>query len=491
MSETQILLGKIAALRQRLEQASGLAREATNAAAALAGDAVGHAVEVQKLERQTTVAAEHDTQLDIVVRPLGAATEAPALPRLVTSRARRVLERGRELLSQLRALDDAFASPDAEEGPAPAPLLPRGEPLARLYRETLAITDSSLRMVPLFPESAAAQLHLCEGVEAVLGVVAQRVRMLTGAVAHRRRDAETIGRLAEIYESLDAGRRVDWLQLHPLAEAVLSEAEECGPLHILEAEPQERGRFVACHSLTTAQVIARLIKHEPDLRPRSIDAILAALLHDVGMMRVPLELSSTPNALLVEQRRAVEAHCRAGAELLEPFRSEAPWLIEAALSHHERLDGTGYPDGLREYQVSPLTRLLAVCDVYAAFCAARPHRAARPTRTALADTLLLAEQGLLDRRFAEHLLQLSFYPVGTAVEMADGAVGVVVATPMVRRDLNSPARPVVAVLLDGQGQPTPTPRHLDLAQCPHHSIVRSLSRRQRLSALGAVYPEWA
>ena len=51
----------------------------------------------------------------------------------------------------------------------------------------------------------------------------------------------------------------------------------------------------------------------------------------------------------------------------------------------------------------------------------RPHRPARETRTALTDTLLLAEQGLLDRKAAELLLLLSFYPVGTAVEMGDGA----------------------------------------------------------------------
>jgi hypothetical protein len=177
--------------------------------------------------------------------------------------------------------------------------------------------------------------------------------------------------------------------------------------------------------------------------------------------------------------------------MLAPFAADSPWLVEAALSHHERLDGTGYPDGLREHQMSSLTRLLAVCDVYASFCAARPHRPARPTRTALADTLLLAEQGLLDRHHAERLLHLSFYPVGTAVELADGAVGVVVATPGPRRDLNGPARPVVAVLLDAQGRPQGPPRHLDLGRSPHHSIVRGLSRQKRRDLLAATFPEWA
>src|SRR5207302_2281552 len=119
---------------------------------------------------------------------------------------------------------------------------------------------------------------------------------------------------------------------------------------------------------------------------------------------------------------------------------------------------TGYPDGRRELQLTALPRLLAVGDVYAALCCPRPHRPARETRTALTDTLLLAEQGALDRYHAERLLQLSFYPVGSVVELADGAVGVVVATHMSRRDLTTPARPVVALLTDSQGQRLPLPR---------------------------------
>src|SRR5262249_44114080 len=154
-------------------------------------------------------------------------------------------------------------------------------------------------------------------------------------------------------------------------------------------------------------------------------------------------------------------------------------VIEAVAEHHERLDGTGYPAGLRANQISSLARLLAVCDTYAAMCSPRPYRAARETRTALTDTLVLAEQRSLDRNHAERLLQLSFYPVGSAVELADGSVGVVVATHLGRRDLHIPARPVVALLTNSDGQPLPVPQHLDLAQCEGHSIVRTLTPAER------------
>src|SRR5262249_52141753 len=154
-----------------------------------------------------------------------------------------------------------------------------------------------------------------------------------------------------------------------------------------------------------------------------------------------------------------------GAELIQRLLPGGTWLMEAISGHHERLDGTGYPLGLREGQLASLTRLLAVCDVYAALCTPRPQRGALDTRTALTDTLLLAERGFLDRYPAERLVQLSFYPIGTVVELADGAVGVVVATHTSRRDLTTPARPVVALLTDTQRRVSPVPQHVDLAEC--------------------------
>jgi hypothetical protein len=484
MSETQALLGKITALRKRLEQARGLADEAGSAAAALASGG-------GPLEELVAAGSEHDAALDRAVRPLTevlGADEPQPLPRQLTTRARRALERGRDLLTRLRSLADAFEPPAADE--VGNWLLDRGDPLTLLYRETASIADTSLRMVPLFPDTATAQLRLCEGLEAILGVVASRLATLTAGVERQRQEAGRVARLAELLAALGDGK-VGVEPFTALAEEVLSEAREGGPLRFLEGDATRPAWFVACHGLTVARVVARVVRHDPELRPRALECVLAALVHDAGMLQVPVATLAQPGPLDDEQRRAVEAHCRLGGSLVAPLMEDAVWLAEAVTGHHERLDGTGYPDGLREFQLKPVTRLLAVCDVYAAQCTARPHRPARETRTALTDTLLQAEQGLLDRHYAECLLHLSFYPVGSAVELADGSVGVVVATPGPRRDLGNPARPVVALLTDPQGAPLAAPQHLDLARGDDHSIVRNLSAAERRRLLGGRFPEWA
>ena len=481
MSETRVLLGKITALRQRLEQAQGLASEARSAAAQLLAE------RPSPLEAEAAAGTLHDLQVDHVVRALTG--EAMPQPRPLTARARHALERGRDLLARLRSLADAFAL-DGETPPADVVLLERGEPLTVLYRETAAMTDAALRMMLQLPEATSAQLRLCEGLEAVLGVVASRLQTLSAGVARHRQLTGQVARLARALAALAAGEAIDVKPFAALAEELLTEADDHGPLRLLEGDVGRPAHFVACHGLNVARVVARVVRHEPELRSRPLEAILAALLHDVGMLRVPPEVIARPGPLDDDGWRAVESHCRHGSDLVAALVPDAPWLAQVALGHHERLDGTGYPDGLHAYQLPPLTRLLAVCDVYAAQCTARPHRPAPGTRAALADTLVMAEQGLIDRNHAERLLHLGFYPVGSAVELADGGLGVVAAAPD-PRDLSSPGRPVVVLLLDAQGAPLSPPRHLDLARCDHHSIVRVLSAAERRGALGVRFPEWA
>jgi hypothetical protein len=121
-----------------------------------------------------------------------------------------------------------------------------------------------------------------------------------------------------------------------------------------------------------------------------------------------------------------------------------------------------------------MVRLLAVCDVYAALCAPRPHRPAFDTRTALTEALTLAERGHLDKPSAERLLLLSFYPVGSTVELNDGAIGLVIATHPGALGMTHPDRPIVHLASDALGQPLAWPAVIDLLEHRDRSILRSL-----------------
>jgi hypothetical protein len=483
VTETQALLRKIAALRQRLEQARGLVEDAGSAAAALLEQAPDRPDPVQALRLKVAAGARSGGLVDGALRQLpgigGRPGQDEPLPTHLTARACRLLPRVRDLLAQLRGLADE-------------PLLNQcdDDPMAALQRETTHLMELAVRVLQTLPEAPGVQLRLCEGIEAVVKAAGQRVAALGRAVGERREESAKVESLAGLLGDLGRGS-ADLGPALALADVVLREAGEAVPLRFLYAPPAEPQRFVACHSLTVARVAARVVRHAPAWRGKPQEPVLAALLHDVGMLRVPADMLSHPGPLDAAQRRAVEQHAAAGAEILSGLGPDFVWLRDAAGGHHERLDGTGYPAGLCDLQVGPLLSLLAVCDVYAALCCPRPHRPALDTRTALTDTLLLAQQGALDPECAKSLLELSLYPVGAAVELADGSLGVVVATHQGRKEITTCDRPVVALLTDGQGTPLPSPLHVDLAECEGRSIVRSLPAAERRQLLGGAYPEWA
>jgi HD-GYP domain-containing protein (c-di-GMP phosphodiesterase class II) len=262
--------------------------------------------------------------------------------------------------------------------------------------------------------------------------------------------------------------------LEVIAESVQDDARQALPLWFLETGLDNLPRSIAAHSLAVAQVIAQVTRCDKHWHSGSFEAIMAALIHDVGMLKLPTTLLRETESLNDEQRRAIEAHPILGADMAARITPSADWIIDAAAQHHERVDGTGYPAGLRDLQIKPLVRLLSVCDAYAAMRQLRPHRLALDPRTALVDTLLMADRGDLDRTQAELLLRLGHYPVGTKVELSDGAVGDVVATHQLQHDLNASARPVVAVWIDAARRRLPRPRHIDLAERNDLSILRGI-----------------
>ncbi len=108
----------------------------------------------------------------------------------------------------------------------------------------------------------------------------------------------------------------------------------------------------------------------------------AALVHDVGKITVPAEILSKPTRLTEVEFALVRAHSAAGYDILAPIDFGDP-VAEVVLQHHERLDGSGYPRGLRGEDILPGARVLAVADVVEAMISHRPYRPALPLAAAL------------------------------------------------------------------------------------------------------------
>ena len=480
MSDTRGLLQRITAFRQRLEATPYLVPDAI-AVDPVAERSLESEAEAFRLRLQQIVAAQ-----DV--------PEGPPPPPL-TDRARRLLATAKGLLDRQRAFtaDPFFAGLAADPQCR--------DPLVGYHRETVTVLESAIRLAQSFPDSVAVQLKQCTGLDGLLGVVGERLTVQERALARRKAEAERIDRLASVYAAMVAGGAVGLPAVASLAEELLEEARTGKPLRLAYAPPESTAaypgavgfpapiRFLASHGVNVAQVVARLVPADAEWSARPLLAVVAALLIDCGMTSVPAAVVTKTGGLTPGERRLIEAHAPMGGELILRCFPEIAPLAAAVAAHHERYDGTGYPDGLKGTTVPSLGRLLAVADVYAALSSPRPYRAARDGRAALTETLLLAEHGALDRSYAGLLVRLSFYPVGTVVELTDGRVGVVAANHPNPTDPRSPGRPVIAVLTTTDGTLLPHPEHLDLATADRGGILRALPTDRRREVLGSRYPD--
>jgi HD-GYP domain-containing protein (c-di-GMP phosphodiesterase class II) len=132
---------------------------------------------------------------------------------------------------------------------------------------------------------------------------------------------------------------------------------------------------------------------------------MAGLLHDFGMVKVPDEILNKPDRLSPIELAIVRRHVNWGAEMLDNSPGIPATVIEAARNHHERFDGSGYPDGLSGPQIPIGSRIILACDAYAAMTTARPNRRAMAREDAIGE--LRARSGTqFDPEVVDALLDL-------------------------------------------------------------------------------------
>jgi len=156
------------------------------------------------------------------------------------------------------------------------------------------------------------------------------------------------------------------------------------------------------------------------------DVGVGALLHDIGKI-YHMDLVGKPGRLTREEFERMQGHAADGFALLRQNQELNGLSAQIALQHHEPLDGSGYPQGLRADEIHPWAKLVAVADVYDALTGDRTYGSAHPPVAALAEIRHLAQEGKLDACIVANMaLRLSVFPAGTIVLLANCELAVVV-----------------------------------------------------------------
>jgi HD-GYP domain-containing protein (c-di-GMP phosphodiesterase class II) len=152
---------------------------------------------------------------------------------------------------------------------------------------------------------------------------------------------------------------------------------------------------------------------------------LGALLHDIGVAKIPKGIIEKPDKLTANEMDIVKKHLAWGHQLCKKDGFNDPIIMDMLINHHERLDGSGYPRGLKKEKLSKLARITAIIDVYDAVTGDKAYKKSQQPINAL--RYLLAEKGKFDQLLVQQFIKyLGVHPVGSLVKLSNDKIAIVV-----------------------------------------------------------------
>jgi len=184
--------------------------------------------------------------------------------------------------------------------------------------------------------------------------------------------------------------------------------------------------YTYLHSVAVCALMIALGKQLGLSETEIKDAGMAGLLHDVGKMMIPDEILNKPGKLTNEEFEIIKTHPLHGWEILNISEGANSFALDVVLHHHERVDGTGYPDKLSGDELSIFARMGAVCDVYDALTSNRCYKLGWEPAEALRKMAEWKNGHFDEKIFHAFVKTIGIYPSGTLVKLKSGRLAVVI-----------------------------------------------------------------
>lgn len=173
------------------------------------------------------------------------------------------------------------------------------------------------------------------------------------------------------------------------------------------------------HSVDVATIAMILAKQQGLSRNSIYEIGVAGLLHDIGKTKVPIEILNKPSRLNDNEFEVMKQHSVFGYRMVKDKHEFSNEVALAVLQHHEKINGSGYPLGMNESQITPYAKILTVADIYDALVTTRPYKEAFSQRDAV--EMIMSMTGELDMTAMKSFLEsMILYPVGSIVDLSNG-----------------------------------------------------------------------
>jgi putative nucleotidyltransferase with HDIG domain len=260
-------------------------------------------------------------------------------------------------------------------------------------------------------------------------------------------------------EDVRIGKSIDTAEAKLAVENIMDSITRNREALVCLTQLKNRDEYTSIHSMNVCILCIAFGRHL-GLRREQLQFLgVGALLHDIGKMRVPLEILNKPGKLTDDEFTIMKNHVLFAAGILEKTAGFSPRSMKVVMEHHERFTGGGYPQGLSGENISMLGQLAAIVDVYDAITSDRvyhnhmhPHDAIKKMYEWSARDF---NKGLLEK----FIKCIGIYPLGSLVEVNHADLGIVISS-----NEGNALKPAVMLVLDELGQPHEEPKVIDLMQ---------------------------
>ena len=262
---------------------------------------------------------------------------------------------------------------------------------------------------------------------------------------------EEIGRAKKLYaqaktlqrqalKSMQAGRPIDTDAMKEVADGFIDSVFRNQDALACMTRMRQKDDYLMEHSVNVSIIMSIFAKHLQIEQDVIHELATGALLHDLGKINVPDEVLHKPGRLTEEEMVIMKSHVMLGYDIIKESKGLSDTTLEVVLNHHERLDGTGYPNNKSENELSVYSKMISICDTYDAITASRVYQNARTP--IMAFKILRKESGVgFDANLvAEFINCMGVHPVGTLIQTKSNKLGIVIKSNFV-----NPLCPVVKV----------------------------------------------
>lgn len=263
-----------------------------------------------------------------------------------------------------------------------------------------------------------------------------------------------------IFDNLRKGGGLDVPHLESVVDSMVDSVFRNRDAMGWLARMKNKDDYLYSHSLA-ASVWALAFGRHLGLDKETLKSVgTGAMLLDIGKTRLPTPLLKKPGAPSAEEWGMIHAHVTHGIELLRATSHVDERVVTMIATHHERLDGTGYPHHLKGDEIPLIGRIAGIIDCYDAMISERPYAKPRSAYDAVRELKRLGGVAFPVELVELFIQAVGVFPTGTLVELNTGEVGVVIGQNRFRR-----LRPEVMLLLDAQKQLRQDFTTIDLLTC--------------------------